>query len=385
MVVGSIDFSKVRIIKKLGSGLLGTVFLCKYKKKHYALKQEHVHPTCVALTELDVFKYINTLDADEQCFFTKCHGYELYDNCKLKQYTRKNSNMNDDLRRKNKSKWCIQYLIDYKGTTTLESILYTLTFKERVSCVLQICNIMFIFDKGGYSHNDLHFENIMVQRTSRHNFNLLNGRKFLVPYFNLQLCAIDYGEALHNSFQEDYFYKYPNSHQAMFTRNHPYFLFRELKCRIHNLLFNQIGLIRDCEKRKLPLPYMSNPNIFRDGMLLITRNYFEFFKESARRYIDVVPQVRQFVEDLQGQQSSNVWNWFQTQIVPNNTEYNIYCYHLLELVQTEFGIMYPVDFMHYFGWHSDPNSFLLFPKELCLQFLQVRSIKECVNFFIKLL
>jgi hypothetical protein len=80
-----------------------------------------------------------------------------------------------------------------------------------------------------------------------------------------------------------------------------------------------------------------------------------------------------------------VWNWFQTQIVPNNTEYNMYCYHLLELVQTEFGILYPVEFMHYFGWHSDPNSFLLFPKELCLQFLKLRSTKECVNFFIKLL
>ena len=69
--------------------------------------------------------------------------------------------------------------------------------KLAYSFALQIAKITLTLYKGGYSHNDMHFGNIMVTKTSKKYFTLNNKK---IPYCGYQLNSIDYGEVLHKKF-----------------------------------------------------------------------------------------------------------------------------------------------------------------------------------------
>ena len=112
---------------------------------------------------------------------------EIYNNCKHKQKRslggRKLKDMAEsgnarhrvwakELIRLDNSDWCVDLLIDYHGKSTLGKYIAThnLTTKQTYSFIFQIIKIIMILYKGGYSNNDLHNENIMIQKTNQKYF-----------------------------------------------------------------------------------------------------------------------------------------------------------------------------------------------------------------------
>jgi len=119
-------FNKVKKIKKLGSGMLGTVYLVKYKNKILVLKTQKILKSQIKKNmkhelwrEMDFYEYINTLSEKESIFFMKLIDYRIYNNCKYKpdrpfKITGKGIFQNR-LRKLDKSKYCVDTLIEYKG------------------------------------------------------------------------------------------------------------------------------------------------------------------------------------------------------------------------------------------------------------------------------
>jgi serine/threonine protein kinase len=199
------DFNKIKIIKKIGSGVFGTTYLVNYKNKKYALKIQHILEEDKIKNfkneiwrEMDLYQFINKLNKNDQLFFTKLYDYQIYDNCKHIQ--KREFEIDDDLiENLDNSTWCIKYLLEYHGTTTLYKFLSTknLTDKKAISFMLQICKIIYLLYQGGYSHNDLHFNNLMIKKTSKKYFTFMNKN---IPYCGYQISAIDFGKVLHKKF-----------------------------------------------------------------------------------------------------------------------------------------------------------------------------------------
>ena len=60
------DFSKIKVIKKLGAGMLGTVYLIEYDNKQYAMKKQKIleqdkdrSSLSVTWRELFFYEYVN--------------------------------------------------------------------------------------------------------------------------------------------------------------------------------------------------------------------------------------------------------------------------------------------------------------------------------------
>lgn len=176
--------------------------------------------------ELDLYKYINKLDKEEQTFFTKFHGYKIYNNCKhiqkREEELKGNTPFINSLRKLDESEWCLKYLLKYKGDTTLFDFLgkENISIKQIYSIMLQICKIIYILYEAGYSHNDLHTKNIMINKTDKEYFNFMNEK---IPFYGYQLSAIDFGKVLHNKFGIEY-----SGNIELFTIDREYFLFREM-------------------------------------------------------------------------------------------------------------------------------------------------------------
>ena len=83
-----INFDEVKTIKKIGAGMYGTTYLASYNNKQYTLKIQHILSKDRVESyknemwrEIDLYQYINKLKPDEQQFFVKLYGYQIYDNC----------------------------------------------------------------------------------------------------------------------------------------------------------------------------------------------------------------------------------------------------------------------------------------------------------------
>lgn len=134
-----IDFDKIKVLKKLGAGMLGTTYLVTYNGEKYAQKVQHILSkdkkqdfNNELWRELDLYDYINGLNKKDKLFFTKLHGYKIYDKCEHDQSKERPFKINVDdkknkfaqkLKKLDESGWCVTYLLDYKGNMTLDNFL----------------------------------------------------------------------------------------------------------------------------------------------------------------------------------------------------------------------------------------------------------------------
>jgi serine/threonine protein kinase len=365
--MAAIDFSKVKILKKLGAGVNGTVHLCEYRNKRYALKREHIIPTDMKV-DIDILKYIDKLTPSEQMFFTKCHGYEIYDKCRLKQKTVKTHDT-EYRTLKNRSQWCIRYLLDYKGSTTLREIYTSLNSQQQISCILQIIHAILILKKSGYSHNDLHHNNIMVNKTDLETFSL---QRHNVHFHGYQVSFIDYGEAFHKSYHTQAWYDDNFAdHRLLFLSNPEQYFFIEIREVIGALVFNFWQLHSECERRKKKFPWIKNPNFGEDGCKLILKHYGGFFRAAAKKYVKIHPEAEKGIKNFVSRTKPAVLSSLE----------QLYRNCILERIANEFYITYPRMYFEYFQYCSktvkEPPTFI--PEEMALQYLRCRSVEDIIN------
>lgn len=192
-----------KIIKELGYGFYGTVFLVEKKGKKYALKIEHILPSHLkkdlsspTWREIDFSKNLANKNPDQ---FMQLLEYDFIDKCKLVQKYPSDvvpKNMYFNLKNLKESPYCsikIYNYIDY----TINSFPFQ-SLKEYYSILIQLVYAVYLMHKNGYVHLDLHSGNIGIIKTDKKYLKIF-GKK--VPTFGNLLQIIDFGRVLHKKYK----------------------------------------------------------------------------------------------------------------------------------------------------------------------------------------
>jgi serine/threonine protein kinase len=386
-----VDFDKVKIKKKLGAGMLGTTYLAEYKNKEYALKIQHILEKDKIKDyknemwrELDLYKFINKLNKEDQVFFTKLYDYKIYNNCSHIQKRPFDINNNSEFAKKLKeldeSEWCLKYLLDYKGNNNLNKFLIKnkLTEKQILSILIQVCKIILILYEAGYSHNDLHPGNIMINKTNKKYFNFMNKQ---IPYHGYQISAIDYGEVLHKKFGM----KLTGS-QKLFDKDITKYMFIDMFYSHQNIISNLPKYINDCEKAKKLMPWEHKINTFDIMTKKMITNYNDFYKISKVKYLKIYPKAEKLLNYVESKIKNKkvirelVKNKKNIRELVKNKKYEEDFWDVLNRIVIEFNLYYPKDYSKYQKWCSY-HEYLL-PKDIILNMLIFDNHIDYVNYLV---
>jgi len=203
------DINKATIIKKLGNGMAGIIYLVNLGKKEYALKIEKIaekfvnkkNLTSREWREIDFSLNFANNYPDQ---FIKLYKYDIINDCKHVQEFPNNLNnypiyVQNIFNEKNKSNYCIRKvysLID----TILKDVIDSFTISQFYSMMAQVTYIIHLMRENGYTHNDLHSQNIGVIKTNKKYLSILNNK---IPLLGYQYKAIDYGMVLNKKYKMD--------------------------------------------------------------------------------------------------------------------------------------------------------------------------------------
>lgn len=371
-------FKNYKVIKKLGSGMYGTTYLIKIQDKDYAMKIQKILPnqknknlSIDIWREIDLYNYINEMKLENQCFFTKLYFYDIINDCNHKQERQyevnKNSNLGKMFTEYDESSYCIRFILDYHNGTTLRKYMqtHTLTTKQKYSILLQIAKMIWLLYKGGYIHNDLHAENIMVSPTSQKTFTLF-GKK--IPYFGIQLSAIDYGMVMNNNFKT---YSGIRRHLGKSI-----YLMTELfyNCLFKLHVINYEKLIVDCEKQKKMLPWFKDGNFEEKGIKKIFKNYPNFIEKYLENYLMVFPKARKLMNKIKPQITNN------KDLSYAGNENDLYFKFVLERLDMRFALEHPKEWKEIMGWCSEPKFIL--PKKDVIKLMEQNTPIKFINFLL---
>ena len=203
------DINNITIIKKLGNGMAGIIYLVLINKKKYALKIEKIakkyalnkNLNCREWREIDFALNFANNYPDQ---FITLYKYDIIGDCKhIQEYSNKledyPQNIQNFFIEKNNSNYCIRKVYSLVDNI-LKNVMNTLNILQIYSMIAQVAYIIYLMQENGYSHNDLHSQNIGVVETNKKYLILLNNK---IPLFNLQYKAIDYGMVLHKKYKMD--------------------------------------------------------------------------------------------------------------------------------------------------------------------------------------
>ena len=373
----------MKLIKTLGAGMFGTTYLTKYQDKEYAIKIQHILEKDQYVNfknemwrELDLYKYINKLSSSDQLFFTKLHDYLIYDNCKHIQKRPYKINIEKDklfakkLKELDESTWCVKYLLDYKGNTTLYKFLlkYKLTVNLIYSICLQICKIVLILNDGGYSHNDLHTGNIMINKTSKLYFSLDGER---IPYEGYQISAIDYGEILNKKFKIKY-----KGWSKKFILDPSRWLFNEIFYSTMSVIENISIYIDDCKKQKKKLPWEHKNDSYSNGFKKIIKNHNNFYIMVRDKYVKIFPKGEKLLDNVISNIEQNNKKTIHDLVKNNKNELDFY--DIICRIIYEFWAFYPKEHSIYFKWCSYHKSVL--PTDVIQDLLLITNTTEYITY-----
>lgn len=364
ILVYNMNLSKIKIIKKLGTGMLGTVYLIEYENRKYAMKVQKIleeekkkNIKSIIWREILFYEDVNKIPPESQKFFSKLYAYKIIENCTHKHIRpKKIPIMVSLLDKMNKSNICIILVIDYKGSTNLYNFLQNnLSKKQIYSILLQVCKILLLLQDIKYSHNDLHPGNIMVHSTKDKEFEIFGN---LIPYNGFQLVAIDYGSMTHEK-------NYVNQKLSYFF---------ELTKSLFYILQNKPKLEINCRLQKKKYPYEKNINyedIFWRKLLI---KHDKIIDKYAEKYLQLYPHLFNFYYILkQNIQKNSISN-----IKKNMDNINDICV-FLHKIEYNFALEYPEEYMKLIGWCSPPEFIL--PKKDILEILGCKTQNDYYKLF----
>lgn len=277
------------IIKELGTGSWGTVYLVEKDNVKYALKIQKITSKTVnyndeAWRELDTYGYINQLPRHKQMFFTRLYDYTIVDNCDYKNTFKSKSDHMDQI---NASTTCLKILMEYKNSETLLQYMTRrdLTKSQMTSILLQIANIILILGKGEYAHGDISPNNLIVCETNEEYFTMGNKN---VPFHGLHVTIIDYGFVKHRKY---------NIQLDKFERwflNKEKFMFIELLFFIVSLLSFELVMNERCTSE-----YNYKNYRVETKYEMITK-YNNVYNTIKNKYIDIFPKMRSVFNNYVG-------------------------------------------------------------------------------------
>lgn len=166
----------IKIIKQIGQGLVGTVYLINYGSTSNTKGQPQKKDTkAIYKIEkiIDLDNYNRQIDFDETVAkkypgaFLNLEQYGIINNCTHIQEIPNDitdKKLKNKLIKKNESTRCCFLIYTPVLDGTLENIKTSLTKKQRNDMVYQIVYKINIMQKLGYMHRDIHSKNIMYKK-----------------------------------------------------------------------------------------------------------------------------------------------------------------------------------------------------------------------------
>lgn len=189
------DYKKIR---KIGEGGEGVVYLVKNKNKKYVLKIEKILEKNIKKNLGSKFwrenEFIETMNNLYPKLFMNLYEYDIIEDDKFKlpnPYNLKNIN------ELNESKFTSRKIFEFVDTT-LNKIINKLTLDKLYSILVQLSYIIYIMNKNGYTHNDLHNSNIGIIYTKRKYLHIFD---YSIPTYGYIVKLIDYGRVLHKKYK----------------------------------------------------------------------------------------------------------------------------------------------------------------------------------------
>jgi len=340
------DFSKIKIVKKLGAGMWGTVYLIDYENKKYAMKVQKIleeeksrNPKFSIWRELLFFNDVNKMPRYAQKFFCRLHGYKIQECGKYRHIRPKNIPQNsihvEYFKKMNASNICVVLVMDYVGSLSLYDYLQTnLPAKKIYTILLQICKINKIMSDMKYSHNDLHPSNIMVTQTKS----------------GLQLVAIDYGNVTNASYGKT------------LSNDSEEYYFLDLTKSLFYILQNAPKLEKNCRLQKKKFPYEIKKKYDEDVWKMLFQQYERIIDAYAEKYLLLYPNLRKSYLEFKkgGWSKKNDMSVFRIKIMNN------------------FALDHPQEYMKVTGWCSPPEFIL--PKKDILEILGCKTRDDYFKF-----
>ena len=327
------------IIKKLGHGRDGDAYLIIKNNKKYVRKVQKIsnESSIEAWRELDLYNYINHMVNDDQIFFTKLYEFDIY---------------------KNKNSWYLETIIQYENDITLRHHLFknNVSVKQFISFLLQICNIMLILYKGGYSHGDLHTKNIIVVPTKLNSFTIKNKN---IPFYSYRLISIDYGKVKHK--------KYDIVYNDLFDKDRKKYLFDECSSRIINLIINYDKFRIKCKEC---LPFTKDYEFTTIQKLM--RNHKLLFIKIREKYLNLFPESKKIFKDI----DKNINNNSLKQILNKHKDIKDYN-KVIRRIEAELFFIKPKIYMKVFLWNKMHKSLLSYNEALPI--LMATNYEEIVK------
>jgi serine/threonine protein kinase len=342
--------SKIKVIKKLGTGMFGTVYLIEYENKKYAMKVQKIleeekikNIKYPIWRELLFYRDVDKMPQESQKFFCHLHGYKIQECGKYKHIRPKNIPQNSIyvkyFKKMNASNKCIILIIDYLGETSLYDYLQTkLSAKKIYTILLQICEINKILSDMKYSHNDLHPSNLMVTKTKS----------------GLQLVAIDYGNMTNASYGK------------AFSNDSEEYYFLDLSKTIFSILQNEPKLEKNCRLQKKKYPYEIKKKYEEDVLKILFQKYEKIVDAYAEKYLQLYPNLRKYYFEFKKNKDEKI-------DASNKNDMSIF----LLKIKNNFALDYPEEYAKITGWCSPPVFTL--PKKDVLEILMCKTREDYFN------
>lgn len=207
-----INLDTVTKQEEIGKGMLGTVYLATDNKNNkYAIKIEQILEKDIKKSyKSSVWReveFVNKMSKLYPNHFMKLYDHRIEDNCKHKQSWKSLDIKLADIplkyrekyKKLQKSKYCSVKLYSYVDTT-LDKVMWSnehFNYNMYYDLFIQVIYVIFLMNKHGYLHNDLHSKNIGVVYTNKKFVNIF-GHK--IPTHGMFIQAIDYGFVLHKKY-----------------------------------------------------------------------------------------------------------------------------------------------------------------------------------------
>jgi|APSaa5957512622_1039677.scaffolds.fasta_scaffold103323_1 serine/threonine protein kinase len=193
--------NKCHIIKQIGVGAFGTIYMVKYDDKYYAMKIQKIHNwQTKPSTEHNIWReiYFAKIMSKYPEQFSKIYCYQLINNCSHVQplYSKYHRKRIQSL---SKSKYCIKMIFDIKDGIIKDLMKNEhLTDKQLYSFVAQLLYALYIMKKHNFTHADIHNRNIAYKKTNNKTIKLGD---ISVNTYGYIYSLIDYGNAIHPKFK----------------------------------------------------------------------------------------------------------------------------------------------------------------------------------------
>lgn len=352
-------WNNIKIIKSLGKGNSGEIFLINLNNKEYAMKRQKITDFYYKYikNEFLFYQWIDLLNNNDKKFFMELYYYRKYNNCNF-EFIPKQGEQEEELK---KSKTCVDLIVGKKDGM-INQIISNLSKNEILSAFIQTLYSIYLMNKKGYIHSDTKADNIFYNNTNSNNINI---SKFgIIPSFGYQFGLIDYGYILNEKFDLD-------EYDREIIEIHKIINF-DLSYLINDLLLNNVILYQQIDKNKT---FFDIKEIYK-----IIKNIPEKKYNKVLNFIKIKENV-DYINDLKDiLEEDDSWETYEK--IFNRPKYASLIYEIIQIYQIKYPKSFYKNLKKIFNVDFK-KEYILEKKELLYIKKNQQNIKKIIKFYIK--